>query len=499
MEKRPRGNPNWTKGRSGNPTGKPKQERRDGWSNAASGHGTTRDRRLLTRYGVDIVTDLEAKQLWRSEWLCKRIIEVLPEQANRRGWDLKLKDGKRAEAIADRAEELDVDGAMTKAAQYERAYGGAAIYIAMDGALGDSKQPLDETKIARINAFHVLEPQELYPVAWYKDINHPKFRQPERYRIMPLATGRTGTVLIQEVHESRLVIFPGKRVSEQTQPGQREGWGDSELSHARGAIADAGMTWGSVATMLHEFGQWYLGIDGLGDMMAQSDGPEQLARRMDAWDLYGSTLRVRVGSKDDVAQRIATPLSGLDAVLVQQGVWLAAIAGMPVEILFGRAPAGLNATGDSTIRNWYADVEAAWKAHYKRRLERLVKLMLVEGTQPEPELWSIEPRPMWSPSEKEVAETRLTDAKADKIWVDIGAATPDDIAESHWKGDGYSRDIKIDWARRKKQQEEEERIALEQQKLAIEAMKQGGGEEGEGGEGGGTGRDVKPENEEPVE
>lgn len=472
-----RGNPNMRTGApSVNPTGKPKRaERRDGWINEASGHGTSYDRRTLTRYGIDVVTDLEAKQYWRSEWLCRKIIETLPGEANRRGWDLRCEDQDLAAAIEARAEELDVDGAMTRAAEYERAYGGSAILPVISGAQGALSSPLADIRIGKVEALHVFEPQELWPVTYYTSLAHPKFGRPETYRFMPLLSGRTGYVMTEIVHESRLVIFPGKRVSKQTQPGQREGWGDSELNHARQMISDAGLTWGSVATLLHEFGQGVYGIKGLGDMMSRADGVEQLHRRMTAMDLFKSTMRATAVDSEDTYTRMGTPASGLADLLAQQKEWIAAVAGMPVPVLFGQQLGGMQSTGDAEIRTWYATVEKVDACHYAPRRERLVKLLLLEISGAtggkEPELWSIEPRPLWTPSEKEVAETRYIDSQADKNWFDIGAAGADDIAESHWSGDKYSRDIQIDWARRKQQQAEDERIAEEMRVAEVEALK----------------------------
>jgi phage-related protein (TIGR01555 family) len=466
-----RGNPNWRKGgESPNPTGK-KQERRDGWSNSATGHGTSLDRRRLTRYGIDVVTDLEARQLWRSEWLCRRIIEVLPGEANRRGWDLKCDDKDLVERVEARAEELDLDGAMTRAAEYERAYGGAAILPVVSGALGTLAQPLeDDATIVSVDALHVLEPCELTPTAYHTDLSSPKFGKPEKYRFMAQGSGRSGYLPMQEIHESRLIIFPGRRVSRQTQPGQREGWGDSELNQARSAIADVGLTWGSVATLLHEFGQGVYEIKGLSDMMAQKDGPEQLQRRMDAMDFFKSTMRATAIDAEDSYTRMDTPASGLDGLLMQQAQWISAIADMPIEVLFGREPAGLSATGEMTVRNWYAKVEKVDATHYAPRREQIVKLLILEDGGKEPELWSVESKPLWTPSEAEVANTRLVDAQRAAILIDKGIASADDIAESFYGGDTYSPEISIDWAAREEQKKIDEEQATAMQEATLEAM-----------------------------
>lgn len=462
------------KGQSGNPKGRPRkqpQERRDGWINTASGHGTARDRRTLTTYGVDVVTDLEAMQLWRSEWLAARVIETRPKEAFRRGYELKCDDKKLAERIVAKAEELGVNKALVLAGQYQRAYGGAAIFPVLDGALGDLSTPLDETRITDVKALHVFEPRQLQPVSYYTDLANPKHGQPEIYRFMPLYAGRSTGMAWQTIHESRLVIFPGIRVSVQTQPGQREGWGDSELSRPHQAIADYGLSWGSATTILHNFGRDVLQFDGWAELAAHPGGQEVMARRVQAFDMANSALRVGVLDGKDKFTVRGGSLAGLHDVLIQQAQYVAAACGMPVTVLMGMQPAGLNATGDMDVRNWYATIENDQEDEYKPRAERIYKLLFLSTAGPsggkEPDTWSVQFRPLLTPSEKEAAETRKIVAETDQIYVDMGAATADDVAESRWKGDTYSAEMVIDWKRRRRQIElKEERAAA----MAINAM-----------------------------
>jgi phage-related protein (TIGR01555 family) len=88
---------------------------------------------------------------------------------------------------------------------------------------------------------------------------------------------------------------------------------------------------------------------------------------------------------------------------------VAAAAEMPVTILFGRSPAGLNATGESDIRAWYDTVVDAQTDQLKPALERLLKLIFAAKDSPTsgaiPERWTIEFNPLWQPTEKEQAET----------------------------------------------------------------------------------------------
>lgn len=454
--------------------------RRDGWINSASGHGTSRDRRTLTQFGLDIVTDVEALQMWRSDWLAARIIETVPREAFRRGWALKI-DGNRgkeqAEQVDALCEELSLAQKLSLAAQYERAFGGGAIYPVVEGAAGDLSQPLDEGRIARVRALHVLEPRELMPVAWVGDINSPHFGQPERWRLSSVASSRGAASLGSlEIHASRLITLPGLRVSSQIQPGQRPGWGDSELSRPHQVMADFGLAWGSAATLLADFAQGVLNLDGLSEILASEDGEELVAKRLAVLDMARSSLRSMVIDTKDQFARSTTPISGLSDVLTQFAQLVAAAADMPVTVLMGMSPAGMNATGAFDLRAWYDRISAQQLHRYQPPLERLLRLLLLSTSGPtrgkEPAVWSVEWLPLWEPTEQERATTRKLVADTDKVYVDAGVVSPDDVARSRWRGDTYSAEMQIDWAAREAQAElDDERLELDDEALAAMGRK----------------------------
>lgn len=461
-------------GISGNPRGRPRRDsadqpsattalataaarpatRRDGWINSESGHGTARDRRTLTRYGVDIVTDLEALQLWRSEFLAATIIEQGPREAFSRGWHLKCENKELAEQVSEQAKQLGATKAVVEAAMKENAHGGAAIFPVLSGALGDLSQPLDEGAIASVDALHVFEPQELLPAEYYGDIRFPKFRRPAVWRLIPLSSGRVGFVRPELIHESRLIILPGTRVSEQTQPGQREGWGDSALTRPRSVIADFGLAWGSAATLLHQHGKETLELDGFEDMMGHADGLEEFDRHISAMGMAWSTLRMNViGAKSRISRATGT-LAGVSDVLNEFKVLMAAASRRPVSVLMGQSQSGLR-TGDDDTRTWYKTVEADRADRWHHVLERIIRLLLLATAGPtsgrEPKTWSIDYPALWSPTEKEVAETRKIDMDRAVAAVTAQIISADDVAESFYGGDTYSGEIVVDWGRREAQ------------------------------------------------
>jgi uncharacterized protein len=452
------------------------RKRTDAWTNPISGHGTARQALSHTYYALDIVRDDEARHLWRTEWLAAKVIETLPSEAFRRGYDIEIESKAKSEQLSALASDVavnaetsgrGVDFAIVTAIEYARAYGGGAILPIMDGALGDMSEPLDPDRIGEVLALHVLEPRELMIAKRYVD-NPRKLGQPELYRLVPLS-GYGGHS--QLIHESRLCVFPGLRVSKQIQPGQRDGWGDSELCRPIQLIRNLGLSLSSAATLLNNYGREILRIQGWAELAAQSGGDQLMAQRLARMDAANSAVSTLVLDKEDeIAARSATSLSGVDKLIETQAHFVAAACGIPVSVLLDMSPGSLNATGDMNIRNWYSIVEAERESNYKPQLEQVLSWLMPWD---EPDEWGVKFRPLWTPSEAEQEQTRKTTAERDKLYFDMGVVSADDIATSRFGGDTYSAETTIDWAARKAQQAIDAERAEAMDKAALEALGRG--------------------------
>lgn len=455
----------------------------DAWSNIVSGLGTSRDKRTGMQFATCPVTDGEARDLWRGDAMAARIIETIPAESLRQGFEFNAGDKELSQEMEALFEDLRLCAHLKRATQFQRAYGGAALWpVINDGQ--KLSAPLNKNRIAEISHFQVFEPRELTPSAWYGDPMHPKFRQPERYMFSPISVGpmrdsRGRFSGNPEIHESRLVIFQGVQVSNDPSLAINFGWGDSILTRCRQVMADFNLSWGSAAAMLADFSQGVLKIDRLGELIAANkDGEVQ--RRLQTMDLVKSILRSLVIDKNDDYQRVTTPVSGVAELLDRFCNLLAAAADMPVTLLMGQSPSGMNATGESDIRFFYDRVAAAQEA-LQPAIERIVYLLLRSIAGPtqgkEPETWSIEFHPLYQESNKERSEARKAQAETDKIYIEAGVASPEEIAVSRFKGDTYSHETVIDFDARKRGEPladspaktDQQLEAEEQERAAMEA------------------------------
>ncbi len=420
--------------------------RRDSFINRNTGTGTTRDKRTYTEYEARTVSDVEARELWKGNHIAARIIETRPRESFRRGITLKFEGNKDlVENVMTGLEDLKMLPKLTLAAKYENAYGGSAIFpVINDGQSLDL--PLDRTRIRKISRLHVLEARELRPDRYYHDIEGEGYGTPETYILQPIHARGGAPARQQVIHASRLIVFPGERVSADHNDGSVTGWGDSVLTRPHEVLFDYGLGWSSIAPLLAGFAQGVLSMDGYAELMA-ADKDDLVERRLEMMDMTMSNLRSLVIDSKDKYTREQTPLSGAAELLDRLMTHMASASDHPVSILMGISPGGLNATGDMDIRAFYDRTDGHRVERYLPQMEELIALYLCSQESPtkgkEPEVWSAEFNPMMQPSEKETADTGYVIAQTDWGNIDRGIYSADE-ARKRYIGDTFSHHLQID-------------------------------------------------------
>lgn len=358
-------------------------------------------------------------------------------------------------------DELGASAAYRRALEYRRAYGGGAVLVGVDDGL-DPKLPVDESKIKAVRWLTVLRASECPASRYYADPRKPKYGEPELYRLQPVVMS-TGTEapasqLPFEVHESRVIPFCGVWVSPNHRQ-ERQGWGDSTFTRVFATLSDFGMSWGSVGLLVQDYSQAIWKVKGLSEIIA-SNSSDKVKKRIEAMDMSRSVARAMIMDADNEEfSRNTSSFTGLPEVMDRFAQRLAAALEMPVDLLMGTAPAGLNNTGNSTMRFWYDTVDAR-RAEARPQYETLIRYLMLarEGDfkGKEPDNWCVQERPLWQPTEDEKVKTRNTQAQSDKIYVDAGVLTPEEVAASRFGGGAYSIETTLDVEGRKAMAEEDE-------------------------------------------
>lgn len=434
--------------------------RLDGWSSVFTGIGhSSYDKRLSHSFQAPTLTYQEKIELWRADDIAARAIEKVPEQCFRQGYEIEMGDeGEYNDLRLDLEElfrDLCVDDRIEMAMKQERAFGGSAILLGVDDGRG-LDTPLIPERVKKIEWLKVLEPIELTPETAYADPRKPKYGEPEKYRL------RNGDLAIQRavavtgkpptrsrptpiIHESRLIIFPGIRVSNyqaNTASQLAPFWGDGILIRLIEVLRDFNVVWHGAGIVGTDFAQSVISIDNL--MGLVSKDPEKLIARARALEMSRSTARAVMIDTKEKYERHSTSLAGLPDLLEKMSRRLAAAIDMPLSILMGAGEMGIGKDGLSDVRHYYDGIAAIQRRRVGPILRQLIKLAMPTLRKRKiPPRWDIKFNPLWQLTDQEKAEARLTQARADVLYTEALIFSPNEIRDSRARG-GFSFDTQID-------------------------------------------------------
>lgn len=417
------------------------------------GQGTQRDKRSGTGFFADVVDDAIAQELWRGDHLGRKVVQTAPDDAMRNGYELDLdKDRQLAEKVADVFKNLKANWFIREAKRYERAYGGAAIFPFINDG-GDLSEPLNEERISEVRNLVLFQPQELQATRWYNNLEtDEKFRKPKAYRMFPLFGGAASNLIgSSEIHESRLIIFPGVRVTNGVQRGTRPGWGDSVFTRMFRVLLNFNLSWSSLTALVDDFSQAVMSIKELAETIGEG-GEADLKAQVQFMDMVRATMRIIPIDSEDKFERITTPLTGLSDLIDRMMIMIATAADMPVTKFWGRSAAGLNSTGEGDQDIWDDQVKTMQTDELSEPVLRLATLVCKSHMGPTkgklPKSMSVVWHPLRQPTDDETAGAHEKQANADKVYLDYQVLSPEEVAHARFGGDKYSYETAIDWKAR---------------------------------------------------
>lgn len=419
--------------------------RMDGWQNLLTGLGTIRDKGMYSSMlDGERIADEELEALYANDDFAQRIVDALVETAMRQSFELydstaenAADSAEDAEALHAACDALDLENKVAEAAIWGRLYGGAAILVGALGA-GLPTDPLDASRIKSLPFLTVFDRRDLTVERTYSDKLASNYGEPERFTIAS-TEGYASSVV---VHESRLIRFPGVRTTRKRKR-ENKGWDDSALQRVYEVLRTANTNWQSVSHLLSDASQAVYTLKYLHQMIA---GGHQvtLQQRMQAVELGRSVCRAILLGEDEKFERIATSFAGLPEMTRENWQRLSAAARMPLTVLMGMSPAGLNATGESDLELWFGEVQAYRENTLRKRLETLVRMVAASTGDADPERWCVRFPPLKQMSAKEKAELEKLTAEKDAAYITAGVLLPQEVALARYGKGEWSPETAID-------------------------------------------------------
>ena len=419
--------------------------REDGFANRMTGMGTTRDPATYTGWRPGCrIADETLVELYSENDLAAKIMEIPPFEMFRPGFDVVVKTDEEARV----AEGIEIDfdrsggrAAFIGALIRQRVLGMGAIYLAAgDGRAQD--QPINPSGTLSVLSPHVLDRRQIKVVAVDDNPQSARFGQPELYEVSLNATDEFQEAERVQIHYSRVLSFDGI--------GSALSKEDfiSELSRIYHVIAAYESAFSAAGRALQIGGQGVYSIKNFLSALAQNQGGA-IRDRLALTDTMRGIYRGLVMDADGEDFTILPmQISGLDALLKVFGERLSAASRLPMTLLFGTSPGGLNATGQSDIQLFYDRIAAERELHVLPNLRRYLELLSrvrSGATEGSPLIdFEIQFRPPFQMSEQEQADLQLKQAQSDKVYLEMGVLLPDEVRQSRFTSRGFSLTTQID-------------------------------------------------------
>ncbi|GJE77234.1 phage portal protein [Methylorubrum suomiense] len=324
----------------------------DGLANIVANLGTAKDKASATTWYVRPHTPEQFEAMYRSGWLGRKIIDIPVDDATRRwrGW---TGEEDFVEAFEAQEKRFGVQAKCAAAKRWGRLYGSAAIIVGVNPRLGEPSEPLDVSKMrpGDLNYLHVDVGPRLLIDTWEADIASPLFGQPKTYMYRPVVRGGLAALGAEvRIHASRVLPFVGAPLPPMFAQTTNT-WGDSIFTAIEDTLNTSGTVSSVIASLLHEAKVDVFEVDLSG--IGTPDGEARIVKRFQLANMLKAINNALLLGKDEKYHQRTYQFGGLSDIHIRAMQEISGAADIPVTRLLGQAPAGLQSTGESDLRNYY--------------------------------------------------------------------------------------------------------------------------------------------------
>lgn len=316
--------------------------------------------------------------LYRSHWVVRRIIDVVPEDMCKAWYRLESQiQPDFIDRLAKMERQTNVKAKILEGLKWGRLYGGAAAIIMIEGHEEILDQPLDYDTVMPGSFKGLLVVDRWSGISpkgqLVTDPSSTEFGLPSMYQVTSEAI--QGTI---QIHHSRLIRFIGRELPFWERQAETY-WGASEVEHVFDELKKRDNTSWNIANLVFAANLRVLKMSDLGQILATGNerARQDLYNTVQAQNWLMNNFSMYLMDKDDEFDTKQYAFSGLSDIYENIMMDVAGAAEMPVTKLFGRSPAGMNATGESDLQNYYDSIETKQEAYLRPALSKLLPIMCV--------------------------------------------------------------------------------------------------------------------------
>lgn len=311
--------------------------------------------------------------MYRGTWLVRKVVDAPANDMTRAGIyiesDMKPDD---IDALQQYWTTWRIWKRLNSTLKWARLYGGCIAVIMIDGM--KPEEPFDIRQVSKgsFRGLLVLDRWMVWPHV--EDLVTDfgvDFGTPRYYQVVTDARA----IPNMKVHHSRCIRLDGVELPYWQKIAEND-WGLSCIEPFLDRMIAYDSATAGAAQLLYRACVRVLKVNGLRQLIGQSNSANQMYQ---AFLQYVQTMRAMQANENitviDAGDDFTTQsyaFSGISDMLVQFGQQLSGAAGIPLTRLFGQAPAGMNATGESDMRNYYDEINAAQETDLRPGLSTLM-------------------------------------------------------------------------------------------------------------------------------
>lgn len=368
-----------------------------------------------TEYPLTRMTDNYAllNSLYRDNWVVQNVVGLMVDDMLREWYKLRGTISPEYQDELARVERVtQIRARLNEGLRWGRLYGGAAGLILIRGQEGMLDQPLDLESImpGTFAGLMILDRWVgvVPEMGLVQDIGDPDFGLPDYYMVNN-AEGK----VVARVHHSRIVRFTGRDLPYLEKIAELY-WGESEVEALYKDVVAHDNVSSNMAALTFQANINTQEVQNLEQLFSLGSTEQQRRfwNTMQAMSVVRSNFGIQLINKGDAVHNTQYTFAGLQEVYESMCLNLCGASHYPMTKLFGRSPAGMNATGESDLQNYYDYVDSQREAKLRPALERLLPVMAMSAWGAVPDNLQIDFPPLWTPTAKEVAEIAKGKAEA---------------------------------------------------------------------------------------
>lgn len=340
--------------------------------------------------------------LYRGNGICRSVVSIVPNDMTRKWYvfGTPLPPKKQA-ALTQEERRTGLKQSVDEGLQLGSLYGGAAGLIRIRGHEGLLEQPLDIRTVLP-GTFQGLQIFDRWCGVTPEEglVFHRGQLAPEYYSFRD----EKGLVAAR-VHHSRIVRFTGGMLPDMERMAELY-WGESDIEPIYDDIVLYDSIMHNMGNLTFRANTDTMEVANLDQLFSitSRDAQRRFWNTMQAQSVLRSNFGMQLVNRGDKVYNSQYSFTGFDHVIEGAQLNLSAKTHIPLTRLFGRAPAGMNATGESDLKTYYEYIDTLRESRLRVILDQVLPVLCASTWGAVPEDLDIVFPPLWTPTAGELAE-----------------------------------------------------------------------------------------------